>query len=235
MGRIAAIADEALRRSGALGVLPTPLEAIRAYAGVEAVEWPELRPEVLGLLWYEERAMYVNERQSPPRRAFTEAHELVHALCPWHRAVLRVDTAAELFAPARDAIEAEANAGAARLIFQGPSFAGRAAALPPCLATVHALAEAYGASAHATLHHYVQSHPGAVAMLVAGRFPRKDGSLPVWRRLESPAFRADPSAADAAGAGGLDGLDGLAPGSPLRELIEAARTSSAPPPVLLSA
>jgi hypothetical protein len=66
-------------------------------------------------------------------------------------------------------------------------------------------------------------------MLAAGRFPRRDGSLPVWRRLESPAFRADP------GAAGFGGLDGLAPGSPLRDLVEAARTSSAPPPVLLDA
>ncbi len=216
--RIAAIVDGALRDSDALGVLPTPLEAVRRSAGLDLVPVAGLRDEVLGALWFEDRAIYVNESQSACRRRFTEAHEIVHALVPWHDAVLREDTEAELFRPVRDAIEAEANAGAAMLIFQGSAFAARAAEAPCSLAAVRHLAEAYGASLHATLHHYVQSHPRAVAMLITGRFPRKaDGALPVWRSVESAAYRERLGSALALAP------EGLAPGTPLRELAEGAR------------
>jgi hypothetical protein len=74
-GRIGAIVDDALRRSGALGVYPTPLEAVRAHAGLEVVESPGLRREVLGAVWLEERTLFVARGQSAPRRRFTEAHE----------------------------------------------------------------------------------------------------------------------------------------------------------------
>ena len=228
--RIAAIVDEALARSGALGVLPTPLEALRRHAGLELAEHSGLPEEILGALWFEERLVYVRSGQSAPRRTFTEAHELVHALCPWHYAVLRRDTEAELFRPVKDAIEAEANAGAAMLLFQGSAFAPLAAAAPPSLAAVRSLAERHGASVHATLHHYAQARPDAVAMLVAGRFPRRDGALPVWRCVESPAFRERFGPAAALAAGGA-----LAPGSALREVVEAARKGGGGPAIVVGA
>jgi hypothetical protein len=225
--RIEAIVDRALRASGALGVLPTPLEAIRHHARISAVEPiaalpAELRRAqgaVLGALWFEPRVLYVDERQPAPRRRFTEAHELVHALCPWHFAVLREDTERELFRPVVAAVEAEANAGAGMLIFQGSAFARRVREEPWSMGTVRALAREHGASVHATLHHCVQAHPGSVAMLVAGRFPRKDGSLPVWRGVESPEFRRRHGAASALCP------QGLAPGTALHGLVEAARTA----------
>ena len=82
------------------------------------------------------------------------------------------------------------------------------------------LAETFGASLHATLHHYVQTSPHPVAMLTVGRFPRKDATLPVWRRVESAGFRA----ASAGAAGALDA--GLPPTSPLRAVVEEARTAN---------
>ena len=82
LARIAAIVDEVLARSGALGVRPTPLEALRRHAGVERIEQGGLREEVLGALSFEERLLYVRPGQSAPRRTFTEAHELAHALIP---------------------------------------------------------------------------------------------------------------------------------------------------------
>jgi len=229
--RLEAIADRALRDAGVLGVLPTPLEALRAPARVHAVEPISALPEpvatagrrLLGALWFEERVMYVDERQSLPRRRFTEAHELVHALCPWHEAVLREDTEDELFRPAVDAVEAEANAGAGLLIFQGSAFAGRAAQAPCSIATALELAREHGASRHATLHHYVQTHPRTAAMLTVGRFPRRDGSLPVWRSVESPAFRRRHGRASA------HFPLGLLPGTALHALAETSRTTSTCP------
>jgi hypothetical protein len=234
--RIERITDDALRAAGVLGVVPTPLDAVARAAGVRAiVPMPGLPASVrrtdrrlLGALWFEERALFLDETQSRVRRRFTQAHELVHALCPWHEAVLREDTEDELFRPTRAALELEANAGAGMLIFQRADFAEHAAAGPCSIRTGLALAARYGASRHAALHHYVATHPAPLALLVAGRFPRRDGGLPVWRGVESAAFAARFGPATARVAQGLE------PGSALRELAEAARTTSEPPVATVS-
>ena len=231
LARIERIADEALRAAGVLGVVPTPLDAVAQAAGLRDVApMPDLPAAVrtpgrrlLGALWFEERTLFLDPGQSRVRRRFTEAHELVHALCPWHEAVLREDTEDELFRDARAALELEANAGAGMLIFQRADFAARAAEGPCSIRTGLALAERYGASRHAALHHYVATHPAPLALVVAGRFARRDGSLPVWRAVESSAFAAR------FGRVGARLAHGLVPGSGLRELAEAARTTSEPP------
>jgi hypothetical protein len=225
--RLESIVDDALRAAGVLGVLPTPLDAVRCVAGIHGVEPIDRLPEglvrseqpLLGALWFAEHTIYVEERQAGPRRRFTEAHELVHALCPWHEAVLRLDTEDELFRPVARAIEAEANFGASLLIFQGREFAVRNGTGPPTIERALAVAAGYGASGHATLHHVVETHTHPAAMLAVGRFPTRDGTLPVWRSVHSPAFLARFGSAR----GQLP--TALRPGTALHELVEAARTA----------
>ena len=224
--RLARIAEQALAEAGVAGRLPTPLEEVQRAAGIVARHDISRLPRelatpgrrLLGALWFERREVYVDLAQPEPRRRFTDAHEAMHALCPWHEAVLLQDTEAELFRDARLAIEAEANYGAALLVFQGRRFAERVAGAPCDMASVLALAAEHGASRQATLHHFAQHHPEPVALLVVGRFPQRDGSLPVWRSVASPSFRRR---------FGRIGAD-LAPGRPLRELVEAARRFGAP-------
>jgi hypothetical protein len=222
--RIERLCAEALERAGVAGVLPTPLDALAKAVGVR--ERVELPPEarVLGALWFERRALFVERTQSPARRRFTEAHEIAHLLCPWHRAVVRLDTAGELFGDPAVAIEAEANLAASELIFQGGRFAAEAADRERTLRTPLALADAYGASGHAAAHHYVERHAEPMALLVAGRWPDARGRLPVWRSVESPAF--------AAAYGSLAGRVRHLPvhGAPLGETVDAARRSSEPVP-----
>jgi hypothetical protein len=223
--RLERIVDDALRSAGALGAVPTPLDAVAAAAGLHVEPVAALgraadRP-LLGALWFEERTLFLERRQSAVRRRFTHAHELMHALCPWHRAVLRTDTEVELFGLSREAIEAEANAGAGLLVFGGSAFAPPP--VPPSIGGALELAARHGASAHATLHHCVERDRGASALLVAGRFPQRDGSLPVWRSVESRTF------ARRLGSAALLAGSALVPGSPLRALAEAARTASEPP------
>jgi hypothetical protein len=218
--RIAALCADALSRSGALGVLPTPLEAVHELAGIELERLPvaaPLRDRLLGAVWFEERALFVRAGQSAARRRFTEAHETAHLLCPWHAAALRTDTAHELSAFA-EGLEAEANYGAGQLIFQGDAFAREAAAHERSLRTPFTLAGRYGASRHAAAYHYAESHRDPVALVVAGRWPDGTGRLPVWRTVQSPAFarrhgRVPP----------LDAVDGS-----LAEAIEAARSTTGP-------
>jgi hypothetical protein len=222
--RLERIADEALRRAGVLGVVPTPLDAVAQAAAIEiepvaALSTAADQP-LLGAMWLEQRTLFLERRQSRPRLRFTQAHELMHALCPWHGPALRTDTAAELFGPAREALEAEANAGAGLLVFGGSRFSGGdGVAMDEALA----LAAAHGASAHATLHHCVEADRGASALLVAGRFPGPDGALPVWRSIESAGFRRRFGPALALVPGGL------AVGSALRDVAEQARMTREPP------
>jgi IrrE N-terminal-like domain len=236
--RIASACLDALRRAGALGMLPTPLDAVREAIGVrERLDIatvpslppmrPELRARLLGAMWLEERVLFVDEAQSPGRRRFTEAHELSHLLCPWHAGVLRLDTADELFGELARGIEAEANYGAGQLLFQGPAFAREARRHERSLRTPFALAAGYGASRHAAAHHYVEGHPAPLALLVAGRWPGRDGCLPIWSSVESPSFLARFGRLRGCLPGGrLAARDG--PDAPLAEAIEAARRSSAP-------
>jgi IrrE N-terminal-like domain len=224
--RLDRIAERALNEAGVAGVLPTPLEEVQRAAGIVARrDIAALPPGVatsgralLGALWFERREVFVDLAQSAPRRRFTDAHEAMHALCPWHEAVLREDTDAELFRDTSLAIEAEANHGAGLLIFQGRRFGRRIADAPRDMATVLALADEHGASRQATLHQFAEHHPAPVALLAIGRFPQRDGRLPLWRTVASPAFRRR---------FGRLGAD-LAPGRPLRELVEAARRFAAP-------
>jgi hypothetical protein len=218
--RIAALAAAALRDAGVEGVLPTPLAAVREAAGVRTVVDAAPGEGILGAYWYEERAVFVDRGQSEARQRFTEAHETIHALCPWHRATLMLDDEDTLSGRVRDELEVEANFGAAQLIFQGARFRRDASASPPSLGAALALAERYGASRHAALHHYAAEHPEAVALVVLGRWPGADGALPVWSRVASAAFRARFAALDA----GLVGPRGAA-----AELLEEARRAKEPP------
>jgi len=226
--RLAAIAERAIEAAGASGVLPTPLEDVQRVAGIrERRDIGELPPalavsgrRLLGALWFEPMAVYVDLSQPLPRRRFTDAHEAMHALCPWHEAVLREDTEHELFRATRATIEAEANVGAGLLIFQGDRFRTRVAGAPCSIAAAQALAEEHGASLQATLHHHVELHDGPAALVVTGRYPQRDGSLPVWGSTQSASFhrRHGPVARHVGGRVG--------DGTPLRAVIEAARVGA---------
>jgi IrrE N-terminal-like domain len=198
--RIAGLAEEALRRSGAVDMLPTPLEEVqRAVGVVERLPMQQLpkavsakKPgrlgRILGAFWKEERVVFIDEEQRESRRRWTDGHEAAHAMCAWHGEVLALDDETTLFKELRERIEEEANFGAGQLIFQGGRFHRRALRDQIAMATPIELARTYGASRHATLHHYVEEHPYPVALLVAGRYQRADGSLPIWRSVESAKF-----------------------------------------------
>ena len=196
-GRVERIADRALREAGVLGRLPTPLAEVQRAAGIVARHDIGALPAglatpgraLLGALWFAERAVYVDLAQPAPRRRFTDAHEAMHALCPWHEATLREDTEDELFRATRAALEAEANHGAAELIFQGRAFAERLAAVPPGLAAARALAAEHGASLRATLHQLAARHPAPVALLAVSRFPDPSGP---WRLARRRVARLPP-------------------------------------------
>jgi hypothetical protein len=199
--RIARLAEAALHEAGVVGEYPTPIAAVLQQLGVrERLDISRLPAElearkpagwkrVLGAVLLKERTVFVDRSQPEPRQLFTDAHEATHVMCDWHEATLLLDNEETLFREAKIQVELEAGFGAAQLIFQGGRFHRRALHEQVSMRTPLALAGDYGASRHATLHHYAEDHPDAVALLVSGRYPYCDQTLPIWRSVESQAFR----------------------------------------------
>jgi hypothetical protein len=132
----------------------------------------------------------VDLNQPVPRARLTKAHEIGHQIVPWHQAAFQLDDEERLLGNTHDQLEQEAYLAGGHLIFQGGHFWRRALDYRVSISTPLALADEYGASLHATIRYYVQHHPDPVAVLVAGRYPRCNGSVPVWGSVDSPPFLA---------------------------------------------
>jgi IrrE N-terminal-like domain len=198
---VAQLAEDVLERAGVLGEIPTPLDPVRAAAGVrEVVDISELPADleakkpsrmrrILGALWFREKVVFLDRQDMPNRQRFTDAHEASHSMCAWHETIVRLDDVASLRGDLKEQIENEANFGASQLLFQGTHFHRRALLEQVSIRTPLALAGYYGASRHAALHYYTEEHPDEVALLVAGRLRNFDGTVPVWQSIESESFR----------------------------------------------
>lgn len=181
-------------------MVPTPLDAVAAAAEIsEIIDISQLPPDIaarkpramrriLGALLHRERVAFVDLSQREPRARLTEAHEIGHQIIPWHRAAFQLDDQERLLGITRDQLEAEAYLAAGHLIFQGQHFMRPALDYQVSIGTPIALAPDYGASRHAAIRYYVLHHPHAVALLVAGHYLRRDGSIPIWTSVESASF-----------------------------------------------
>ena len=242
--RIARLAEDALRKAKAVVDFPTPITEVQKMLGVrERVDMrklpkaleakkPPIWSRILGAYWHDERVIFIDRDQPEPRQFWTDAHETTHVMCPWHSEVLRLDNEDTLFKRLHPGIEAEANYGAGHLVFQGGRFHREALKDQVSMCIPLALSADYGASRHATLHYYVEEHPFAVALLIAGRYPYADGSVPIWRSVESQEF--------ARRYGRLvehlpNGMLLLTPGknAPLADILCASRTAINPPSKIL--
>ena len=183
---------------------------------------------ILGAYWHDERVVFIDRDQPECRQFWTDAHEGTHAMCAWHAEVLRLDNEDTLFKQLHPGIEAEANYGAGHLIFQGGRFHRQALKDQVSMRTPLELSKDYGASRHATLHYYVEEHPDAVGLLIAGRYPYADGSVPIWTSVESAQFfRRFGRLRDRIPDGKLSMIEGE--GAPLADILCASHTSLDPP------
>ena len=200
--QIRAFSDNALRNAGVTGTIPTPLDVVAQAAGIAeiidisrlpseiAARKPPALKRIVGALLHRERIALVDLAQPGPRARLTEAHEIGHQIIPWHEAAFQLDDEERLLGLTHDQLEREAYLAGGHLIFQGDHFWRRALDYQVSIGTPVALASEYGASLHATIRYYVLEHPDPVAVLVAGRFVKCDGSVPVFGSVDSPSFRA---------------------------------------------
>ncbi len=199
--QILVAATRALQHADAVGKVPTPLDEVGAAVGVEAVidigqlpeelvvNKPSALKKLLGAYLFRAETAFIDFTQSKGRARFTRAHELGHRIIPWHEGAYVLDDERRLFGETEDLLELEANLAGAHLIFQGPHFFERALDYETSLKTPIMLADVFDASCAATIRYYVEHHPEALAILVAGRFKRADGTVPIFLALESPSFR----------------------------------------------
>jgi hypothetical protein len=200
--QILGFSEIALRNAGVTGIIPTPLDAVAQAAGIikiidisqlpaeiEARKPPAMK-RILGALLHREHVALVDLNQPEPRARLTKGHEIGHQIIPWHQAAFQLDDDERLEGRTHDELEREAFLAGGHLIFQGEHFWRRAMDYKVSIGTPVALAPEYGASLHATIRYYVMHHPDPVAVLVAGRYPRSNGSVPVWCSVDSPSFLA---------------------------------------------
>jgi hypothetical protein len=180
-----------LRRAGARGVFPTPVDEIVAAAGLTIPEESmfsnsiiEQAPEYLrrkirkltgpvkAILDRKVREVHIDPSiNNQGHAAFLKLHETTHQILPWQQDLAYADEAATLSPAARALQEREANLGASNLLFQLEAFDDVSRQYETAMASVLDLAQLVGASGHATFRRYVRGHDGIAAGVVMDLSP----------------------------------------------------------------
>lgn len=136
-----------------------------------------LRKANLSGLWLpDNRQIFIDQGQPEPKHRWIEAHEITHSFVPWHKDFLLGDNELTLNPACHEAIEAEANFGAGRLLFHGDRFAQEARDLPCNIQSVLSLKGRYGNTLTTTFWRFVEDREPSRPMFgLISRHPRHPG------------------------------------------------------------
>lgn len=109
-----------------------------------------------GLFFPSERKILIETEIPDIKKRWITAHELGHAIVPWHDAFLIGDTAETLDPAYHEMIEQEANYAAASLLFMASRFSKEASDYELNIASVKLLSKKYGNSQTMTLRRFVE-------------------------------------------------------------------------------
>jgi hypothetical protein len=132
------------------------------------------------------------------KHRWSEAHETGHSLLPWHEEMMHGDNDQTLSKHCTQAIEAEANFAAGRLLFLRDRFVHEARSSNCRLSEVQRLHKIYGNTLSTTLWRFVEgvgeSQP-VVGMISCHPHPSRRGragdlASPIRHFIQSPAFQA---------------------------------------------
>lgn len=147
------------------------------------------------------KALYIPDRkrilldQSQPelKWRWSEAHEVIHSVVPWHADFLHGDNKVTLSPDCHRALEAEANFGAGRLLFLRDQFSEFALASAPSFALIKEAKTLFGNTMTSCLWRLVETLPGPALGIVSQhpRYPDQhfDVDQPCRYFICSPSFR----------------------------------------------
>jgi len=141
--------------------------------------------KIRGALDRRERVIHVSPTVGlPAQRQFIRCHETMHDALPWQRDLLVLGDTNKTLAPSIDIrFEREANQGAAELLFQLDLLERIAKDYPTHISTPALLAEMFGASIHATIRRWTETHSGTLCVIALD--PRPESTSPLtFRRYE---------------------------------------------------
>lgn len=147
--------------------------------------------------WVPDSARILVDRTVPEKKhRWIEGHEITHSVTPWHKEFLLGDNAFTLDPACHAILEAEANYGAARLLFLQNKFAEEARDMPLSFDTMKTLAKRYDNSIVSTFWRVVEDRDPSLPIFgVISSHPRHpqigkhEGPDP-WRYfIRSAAFR----------------------------------------------
>ena len=122
--------------------------------------------KVYGFLDRRTQLIYVDSQLHDSRKLFVTYHEVTHRVLPWQNVVYTEDDEVTLSANCRTLFEAEANFGAAEILFQCNRFEEEARDYELSITSALYLANRYDASCHSALRRFVERNHRPCLLLV---------------------------------------------------------------------
>jgi len=149
-------------------------------AGQQVLARPTILKDAIGklglkaLLLPERRCILIDSEAPDLKQRWSEAHEIGHALIPWHSGTMLGDNKATLTPACHQQIETEANYAAGQLLFLKERFIDDATSLPPGFDSINELQSRYQNTITTTLWRYVEMSPGVVVGAIS-EHPHRTG------------------------------------------------------------
>lgn len=166
-------------------------------AGKQVLARPRLMLEVVtkldlkALILLDRKRVFIDAGRAPLQQRWSEAHEIVHEILPWHEAVAMGDKKQTLSLSCHSQVESEANYGAGRLLFLGSRFTDELAGHASIdFDTIKILKKSFGNSLTTTLWRVVENldRPALGLVSIHPKAAPEPGASPVRYFIRSGAF-----------------------------------------------
>lgn len=205
-------AEQALKKAGVWGCVPTPVASVLDAAQVVVADEDVLSKsflakirrqagnalrralsKVLGVLDAAARIVYIDKSVIPVRQTFLKLHETAHAVLPWQRQLYVATEECELtIAPdVSELFEREAKAFASEILFHLDEFSNEANDHNFGILVPVNLSKRYKSSVYAAVRRYVTGNPRACMVLVLEPpqiCPTRGFTAKFRREVASPEF-----------------------------------------------
>lgn len=144
------------------------------------------------LCLFDEKRILISQELPPPKQRWAEGHEIGHTIIPWHGPISLGDDKYTLKADCHEALEAEANFAARRLLFLRDKFRTHALSSAPTLNHAQNLKKLFGNSLTTTFYSLVETLDIPAFGLITDH-PKKlgpdfDPASPCRYFISSPSF-----------------------------------------------